>query len=87
MPLYFHEGATVVDPYLASLVDARGSGCEVVLKKISIYKTPLRHDLRQAQAAELMRQQEAGASRNLLRVRHHFRFVLFFFKFLVLVFI
>lgn len=76
----------MVDPYLASLVDTHGSGCEVVLKKISIYKTPLRHDLRQAQAEELIRQQEAGASKNILQVHRRFRFVSFFFFFGFLVF-
>jgi hypothetical protein len=83
LPLYFHDGTTVVDPNLASLVDTHGSGCEVVLKKISIYKTPLRHDLRQARAEELTLQPvtlqaEAAASMNLFGVRHHFRFVFFF---------
>ena len=83
LPLYFHDGDTVVDPYFTCLVDTHGSGCEVELKKITIYKTPLRYDLRQAQAEELMRQQDAGASTNLWRVRQHFRFVFFFcFSFL-----
>ncbi|KAG0563998.1 hypothetical protein KC19_8G074700 [Ceratodon purpureus] len=67
-PLYFHEGKTKVDPHLASLME-----CEVVVKKISIYKTPLRTDLRQASAAQLNEQQGAGSSWT--QLHHHFLIV------------
>ncbi|KAG0590619.1 hypothetical protein KC19_1G114300 [Ceratodon purpureus] len=67
-PSYFHRGATVVDSYLESLVE-----CEVVVTKISIYKTPLGKDLQQASAEQLIEQEGAGSSR--MKVHHHFLIV------------
>jgi len=73
-PGSFHEGTTHVDEDLKRLVDPNGPACDVVLRKITIYKTPIRHDL-QSRAEELIRQLGAGASTNSLRVHHHFLIV------------